>query len=68
MSKTTGTSKKMAPIEITDYPSLSLGYESSSRTDVSIVGLDLQVWGLEEIRESKRPIAVLVSDLIPLSS
>lgn len=54
--------RKMDPVEHTDYPSLDLGHASSSRTDVSIMGLELQVWGLEEIEQSKRPLGVMVSE------
>lgn len=49
----------MPPIEFTDYPSLAMGHEFS-KTDLSIVGLDLQVFGLEEIKDSQKPIVALV--------
>lgn len=51
---------KMPPIEKTEYPSLDMGH-SFSRTEISIVGLNIQVYGLEEIRGSKKPIIGLVS-------
>lgn len=67
-SATTAGGSKMPPIEKTDYPSLSMGHEFSM-TPLSIVGLDLQVFGLEEIRQSTKPIVALVSsaDLCILS-
>ena len=56
------TSNRMPPIDITDYPALAMGHDFS-KTEVSIVGLDLQVFGLDEIRESKKPIVALVCPL-----
>jgi hypothetical protein len=50
---------RMPPIEKTDYPALDMGH-SFSRTDISIVGLEVQVYGLEEIKESNKPIVGLV--------
>jgi hypothetical protein len=49
----------MPPIEKTDYPALDMGH-SFSRTDISIVGLEVQVYGLEEIKGSSKPIVGLV--------
>jgi len=49
----------MPRLEKTDYPALDMGH-SFSRTDISIVGLDIQVYGLEEIKGSKKPIVGLV--------
>jgi endo-1,4-beta-mannosidase len=51
---------KMPRMERSDYPSLDMGH-SFSRKDVSIVGLDVQVYGLEEVKESTKPIVGLVS-------
>ena len=48
-------------ITFTDYPTLQCGHPSSSKTEISIVGLELRVFGLDEIRESKLPVAVVVS-------
>jgi hypothetical protein len=53
---------RMPPIEKTDYPALDMGH-SFSRTDISIVGLEVQVYGLEEIKGSNKPIVGLVSSL-----
>jgi hypothetical protein len=53
---------RMPPIEKTDYPALDMGH-SFSRTDISIVGLEVQVYGLEEIKGSSKPIVGLVSSL-----
>jgi hypothetical protein len=50
---------RMPPIEKTDYPALDMGH-SFSRTDISIVGLEVQVYGLEEIKGSNKPIVGLV--------
>jgi len=47
--------------ETTDYPSLALEHASFSCTDVHIVGLQLKVYGLEEIKGSNLPIAAVVS-------
>jgi len=49
----------MPPIEKTEYPALDMGH-SFSRTEISIVGLELQVYGLEEIKGSNKPIVGLV--------
>jgi hypothetical protein len=56
----------MPPIEKTDYPALDMGH-SFSRTDISIVGLEVQVYGLEEIKGSNKPIVGLVRFLSSLS-
>jgi len=45
----------------TYYPALSDGYPEASRTDVSIVGLDLQVFGLAEIESNDLPIACVIA-------
>jgi hypothetical protein len=50
----------MTPITRTDYPALAEGYPSATRTELSIVGLDLSVWGLNEVKGSKLPIACVV--------
>jgi hypothetical protein len=50
----------MSVLEQTDYPTLSLGHTASCLS-VSIVGLDVKVYGLEEIKGSTKPIAALVS-------
>lgn len=55
----------MPRLEKTDYPALSMGH-SFSRTVISIVGLEVQVYGLEEIRESQKPIVALVRPSILL--
>ena len=58
---------RMPPIEKTDYPALDMGH-SFSRTDISIVGLEVQVYGLEEIKRSNKPIVGLVRFLSSLLS
>lgn len=51
-------------LEGTDYPSLTGGHRESSCTDISIVGLHVKVYGLNEIEGSKLPIAAVVSSFI----
>ena len=51
--------------EITDYPTLTLGHIHSSCTDLHIVGLELKIYGLDEIRDSELPISVVVSWMWP---
>lgn len=46
---------------VMDYPALDLGNKHCSKTHVAIVDLDVYVWGLEEIKGSKLPIAAVVS-------
>lgn len=46
---------------VMDYPALDLGNKECSKTHVAIVDLDVFVWGLEEIKDSKLPIAAVVS-------
>lgn len=48
-------------LEGTHYPSLTGGHPDSSCTDISIVGLHVKVYGLEEIEGSNLPIAAVVS-------
>lgn len=51
-----------APVlEGTNYPSLTSGHPESSCTDILIVGLHVKVYGLDEIKGSKLPIAAVVS-------
>jgi hypothetical protein len=49
----------MPRIEKTDYDSLAMGHDFSMK-ETSIVGLDLQVFGLEEIKDSRKPIVAVV--------
>jgi hypothetical protein len=52
----------MSPIpESTDYPSLRLGHPTTSCTSVNIVGLDVKVYGLDEVKHSSLPLAAVVS-------
>nr|ODO03828.1 hypothetical protein L204_00167 [Cryptococcus depauperatus CBS 7855] len=48
-------------LQKTDYPSLAKDYPEPSVRDVNIVGLELKVYGLEEIRTSDRPLVVMIS-------
>ena len=43
------------------FMALSLGHLGSSCKQVSIAGLELKVFGLEEIKDSSLPIACVVS-------
>lgn len=47
--------------ENTDYPTLNLGYNETSCQTVNIVGLDVKVYGLEEVQSSSLPLAAVVS-------
>lgn len=40
---------------------LALNHKEPSLTDLHISGLPIQVYGLREVRDSKRPLAVMVS-------
>jgi hypothetical protein len=41
---------------------------SFSKTEVSIVGLEVQVYGLHEIKDSRKPIVALVRSRLPQGS
>jgi hypothetical protein len=43
-----------------DFPSLILDYKPFSKKTVTLVDLDVHVYGLDEIRDSQRPIAVVM--------
>lgn len=43
------------------YNMLALNHREPSLTDMHIAGLPIQVYGLEEIKNNKRPLAVMVS-------
>ncbi|WRT69279.1 uncharacterized protein IL334_006263 [Kwoniella shivajii] len=45
----------------TDESSLTFGYPTVSVKEVSIVGLECKVYGLEEVQNSDKPLAVLVA-------
>ncbi|KAK1922696.1 Alpha/Beta hydrolase protein [Papiliotrema laurentii] len=52
----------MSPIpESTDYPSLRLGHPTTSCTSVNIVGLDVKVYGLDEVKHSSLPLAAVIA-------
>lgn len=61
------STKRMPRLELTDYDSLAMGHDFSMK-EVSILGLDLQVFGLEEIRDSEKPIVAVVSTRSPRSA
>lgn len=44
-----------------DFPSLTLGHKPRSKKTVTLVDLDLDVYGLDEIRKSRLPISAVVS-------
>lgn len=58
------STRKVMPLDRThvmDWAVLDLGHQPVSRTDVSLVDLDVQVFGLREIEGVKRDVAVIVS-------
>lgn len=44
-----------------DYNMLALNHKEPSLTDLHISGLPIHVYGLQEVKDSKRPLAVMVS-------
>lgn len=56
------TMTKPIPVD-TDYPTLDLGHPHASCKDVSIVGLNVKIYGLEEIKHSSLPIAAVVREI-----
>lgn len=44
-----------------DYNVLALNHREPSLTDMHIAGLPIQVYGLEEIENNKKPLVVMVS-------
>jgi hypothetical protein len=55
----------MSVLDRSDYPSLSCGFPQASCISVPIVGMRVLVYGLEEIRDSSRPITALVRSRMP---
>jgi len=51
----------MDPRHALDWESLGLGYDRVSVRTETLIDLDVYVHGLEEIKGSKRPIAMIVS-------
>ncbi|RXK38455.1 hypothetical protein M231_04220 [Tremella mesenterica] len=51
----------MPILDQTDYSTLSLGHPPVSRKELHIVGLELRVYGLEEIKDSNLPIACIIA-------
>lgn len=51
------------PAHVMNLPSLNMGYEPCSKKDITIVDLDIQVYGLEEIQGSTKPVVAIVSGL-----
>ncbi|BEJ16152.1 hypothetical protein CspHIS471_0507570 [Cutaneotrichosporon sp. HIS471] len=50
--------RNLDPAHVMDFSNLHLGHVSASKTVVTIVDMDVFIYGLEEIKDSKRPIAV----------
>lgn len=46
---------------VMDYPALDLGHSTGSCRTLSLVDLDVHIWGLEECAGSSLPIGVVVS-------
>ncbi|OWZ39271.1 hypothetical protein J010_04030 [Cryptococcus neoformans] len=44
-----------------DYNMLALNHKEPSLTDLHISGLPIQVYGLHEVKESRRPLAVMIA-------
>jgi hypothetical protein len=51
-------------LEQTDYPSLALGHPSLSCRSVNIAGLDVKVYGLDEVKDNSLPLAAVVRPLL----
>lgn len=51
------------PAHVMNLPSLNMGYEPCSKKDITIVDLDIQVYGLDEIQGSTKPVVAIVSPL-----
>lgn len=51
-----------------DFPSLILDHKPRSKKTVTLVDLDVDVYGLEEIKKSKLPICAVVSAHSPISA
>jgi len=55
--------KKVMPMDrahVMDWEPLNLAHPIVSKKNVTLIDLDVQVFGLEEIQTSTRPIAVIV--------
>ena len=50
----------MPSTSVTQHDSMDLGYPHVSVIDISIVGLQLKIYGLEEIKGSNLPVAAVV--------
>lgn len=55
------------PAHVMNLPSLNMGYEPCSKKDITIVDLDIQVYGLDEIQGSTKPVVAIVSPLLRCS-
>lgn len=51
----------MDPAHVMDFAPLHLDHPAASKRTVHMVDLDVHVFGLDEIKHSKLPIAVIVS-------
>lgn len=49
------------PAHVMNLPSLNMGYAPCSKKDITIVDLDIQVYGLDEIAGSTKPVVAIVS-------
>lgn len=57
------SSRNQDPAHVMDFPSLNLGHAPCSKKAYTLVDLDVTVYGLDEIKGSDRPVAVVVSHL-----
>lgn len=49
------------PAHVMNLPSLNMGYGPCSKKELTIVDLDITVYGLDEIAGSTKPVAAIVS-------
>ncbi|KAL1411867.1 hypothetical protein Q8F55_002844 [Vanrija albida] len=54
------SNKSQDPAHVMDFPTLNLGYEPCSKKEMNMVDLDINVFGLDEIVGSTKPIAVVI--------
>lgn len=52
------TARNLDPAHVMDFSNLHLGHPKTSKTVVTIVDMDVFVYGLDEIKDSTRPLAV----------
>lgn len=53
-------SDSQSPLQVMDFPSLDLGHAPCSLRTVDLGDMEVYVYGLDEIAESKKDIAAIV--------